>query len=108
MKRKKLAVPATAAVAAATAFAIPSPAATVVRVDDDVFRPSSVTVRKGTVVRWRWVGDNPHNVTVRRGPVRFRSATKESGTYRKRMRRRGTYRIVCTVHSGMDMRLRVR
>ena len=105
--KKKLAVPA-AAIVAATAFAIPSGAATSVRVDDDVFRPGSLTIRAGTTVVWRWVGDNPHNVTVTRGPVKFRSSTKSSGRFSKRMRRGGRYRIVCTVHPGMDMTLRVR
>ena len=106
--RKKLAVPAVAAVAVAAAVTVPSPAATTVRVDDDVFRPRDVSVRSGTTVTWRWVGDNPHNVTVTRGPVKFRSSTKRSGTYSKRMRRGGRYRIVCTVHPGMAMTLRVR
>ncbi|HEX2086979.1 MAG TPA: plastocyanin/azurin family copper-binding protein [Solirubrobacteraceae bacterium] len=97
-----------AAISVAAALAIPAFAATTVRVDDDVFRPGSLTVSKGTTVRWRWVGDDLHNVTVTRGPVKFKSATKRSGTFSKKMRRRGRYRIVCTVHPGMDMRLRVR
>jgi plastocyanin len=105
--KKKLAVPA-AAVVAATAFAIPSGAATTVRVDDDVFRPGKVTVNSGTTVVWRFVGDSPHNVTVTRGPVKFKSGTKSSGRYSKKLRRGGTYRIVCTIHSGMDMTLKVR
>ncbi len=93
---------------AATAALAPSAgAATTVRVDDDVFRPGSVRVSKGATVRWRWVGDSLHNVSVRRGPVKFRSSTKRSGTFTRTMRRRGTYRIVCTVHPGMDMTLRV-
>ncbi len=104
---KKLAVPA-AAVAVAAAFAIPSSAATTVRVDDDVFRPASVSVKKGTTVRWRFVGDDPHNVTVTKGPVKFRSSNKRSGTFSRTMRRKGRYTIVCTIHSGMDMTLRVR
>jgi plastocyanin len=103
---KKLAV-AAIAVATTAAAAIPSGAATIVRVDDDVFRPGTVRVSKGATVRWRWVGDSPHNVTVRRGPVKFRSGTKRDGTYTRTMRTRGTYRIVCTVHPGMDMTLRV-
>ena len=105
---KKLALPALAAVATTAAFAPSACAATTVRVDDDVFRPGSLTIRAGTTVVWRWVGDNPHNVTVTRGPVKFRSGTKSSGTYRKRIRRGGRYRIVCTVHPGMDMVLRAR
>ena len=107
--KKKLAALAALAVAlsVAVAIAIPAFAATTIRVDDDVFRPGSVRVSKGATVRWRWVGDDPHNVTVRRGPVKFHSITKRSGTYTRTMRRRGTYRIVCTVHPGMDMTLRV-
>jgi len=103
---KKLALP--AAVAVAAAFAIPAFGATVVKVDDDVFRPASLTVKKGTSVRWKWVGDDPHNVVVTKGPVKFRSSNKDSGTYTRKMRKRGTYTIVCTIHDGMDMKLRVK
>ncbi len=105
---KKLAAAPVAAVALLAASAIPTGAATTVRVDDDVFRPGSLTVRSGTTVTWRWVGDDPHNVTVRKGPVKFKSGTKESGRFSKKLRRGGTYRIVCTVHPGMDMTLKVR
>jgi plastocyanin len=69
-----------------------------VTVGDDFFRQSSVRIRRGDTVRWRWVGQNPHNVTVTRGPRRFSSSTKSSGSYSKRLRRRGTYRYICTVH----------
>ncbi len=98
-----------AAVAAAALAAVPAFAATrTVRVADDVFRPSSLSANRGDTIRWRWVGDRNHNVVVTSGPARFRSSTKDSGTFSRRVRRRGTYRIVCTVHSGMRMTLRVR
>ena len=97
------------AIAAGGVTAIPAVSATKsVRVVDDRFRPSTLTVRRGDTVNWRWAGDNPHNVTVVRGPVRFRSSPKESGSYRKKVPRRGTYRITCTIHGGMNMTLRVR
>jgi plastocyanin len=102
------------ATALAAAVAVPANAATrTVRLGDNWFVRENgshrVTVDRGDRVRWRWIGDNPHNVVVRRGPVRFQSAIKRSGTYTKRMRRRGTYRIVCTIHQpGMRMTLRVR
>ncbi len=84
-----------------------------VEVDDNYFvrqgAPRTVTVKRGDKVEWEWEGMNPHNVTVRRGPVRFHSRTKTSGKYVKRMRRRGTYRILCTVHAPtMRMRLKVK
>ena len=97
-----------AVVPASLALAAPASAAKTVRVGDDFFRPATLSVKKGTVVRWRFVGDSPHNVTVTRGPQKFRSSTKTSGSYRKKMRRKGRYTIVCTIHPGMDMKLRVR
>lgn len=82
-------------------------------VDDNYFvregAAPTVTVRRNDTVVWEWEGSNPHNVTVTRGPARFRSDTKTSGTYRRRVTRRGTYRIVCTIHRpDMRMTLRVR
>jgi plastocyanin len=84
-----------------------------VRLGDDWFvrrgAHPTVTVSKGTVVKWRWTGHRQHNVHVRRGPQEFTSPLKRRGTYRHRMRRRGTYRIVCSIHApGMRMRLIVR
>ena len=92
-------------------MAVPASAATrTVRVDDNYFVRSgsapTVTVSKGTVVKWRWRGSRRHNVTVETGPTSFGSATKRSGRYKKTMRRRGSYRIVCTIHEpAMRMRL---
>ena len=94
----------------AGALAIPAFAATkTVSVADDVFKPRTMTVSKGTTIRWRWTGDNLHNVTVTRGPVKFKSGTKSSGTFSRTLRRRGTYRIVCTIHlPGMRQTITVR
>jgi plastocyanin len=78
-----------------------------VTVGDDFFRPRSLNVRAGTRVRWTWRGRDVHNVTVTSGPVRFNSPTQRSGTFSRTLRRRGTYRIVCTVH-GQRMTIRVR
>jgi plastocyanin len=104
------------ALAAGTACltaAVPALAATrSVHVGDDYFVKSggrpTVTVRRGTRVVWHFHGSRPHNVTVTSGPVRFKSATKAHGTYARRVTRRGTYSIVCTLHRGMAMRLRVK
>jgi plastocyanin len=82
-----------------------------VKIGDDYFvregSTPTVTVHKGTRVTWRWTGRDLHNIAVIKGPVKFRSSYKRSGTYSRTMRRAGTYTIVCTVHSGMKMRLRV-
>jgi len=108
--RKPLVLLLAVAAVVAAILAVPALAATkTVRVLDNEFRPDSLRAKRGDRVTFRWQGDNPHNVRVTRGPVRFSSGSPEtSGTYRVRLRRRGTYRIVCDVHDGMDMRLRVR
>jgi plastocyanin len=62
----------------------------------------TVTVKRDTRVTWRWAGNSPHNVTVRTGPVRFHSTTKTTGTYVKRLTRRGTYKIYCSIHGAAD------
>jgi plastocyanin len=61
-------------------------------------------------VRWNFEGKNPHNVTVKSGPVKFHSSTMKSGSYKKKLTRTGTYRIVCTIHAdqGMLMTLKVK
>jgi plastocyanin len=97
---------------AAVALALPATALAATRgvaVKDNVFSQRSLTVSRGTTVRWTWKGHGLHNVTVVRGPVAFRSSTKRSGTYSHRFTRAGTYVLVCSVHApGMKMTVRVR
>jgi plastocyanin len=111
-----------AAAAAALAVAAPAWAVTAaVPLGDDFFghdagdhaggaKVHELKVKAGTVVRWLWVGTSKHNVTVLTGPQRFHSPTQDSGSYSRRVRRRGTYRIICTIHGrkAMSMILRVR
>jgi plastocyanin len=82
-----------------------------VKVGDDFFvRKGSVptvTVKKGTTVTWRWTGKDMHNVAVTKGPARFRSSYKTSGSFSKRLTRTGTYTIVCSIHQP-DMRMKLR
>jgi plastocyanin len=96
----------TLAVLAATAMA-----ATSVKVGDDYYvRPSgvpTVSVKKGATVRWRFTGDSPHSVTVSRGPAKFNSGLKSSGTYKRTMKKRGTYTIYCTIHGASDQKMKL-
>ncbi len=66
---------------------------------DLFFKKSSITINSGDTVKWRWVGAAPHDVTVTRGPRKFHSKTQTKGTYSKKLRKRGTYRYICTVHA---------
>ncbi len=105
---KKLSL-AIAAIALCALLAVPALAATKsVTVGDTFFKAKSVTVSRGTTIRWVWRGKLPHDVKVKSGPVKFRSSVKTDGTYSKRLTRRGTYRIVCTIHPNMKQTITVR
>jgi plastocyanin len=67
----------------------------------------SVTVSKGTKVTWVWKGRSLHNVTVTKGPATFRSGSKTAGRFSKKVRRTGTYTIVCTVHGTRDQSMKL-
>jgi plastocyanin len=101
------------AVAALTALGGTAGAApkTTITLGDNFFSPSSKTVRRGTKVRFKWVGRNRHNVTKASGPGGgFASRTTRSRgvNFAKKFKRGGTYSLVCTIHAGMGMTLRVK
>jgi plastocyanin len=83
-----------------------------IEVDDNYFvhegKPKTVTVHKGDKVEWEWEGMADHNVTVTKGPVKFHSKTKNSGSFEKTLKKAGTYKIICTIHAPeMRMTLKV-
>jgi plastocyanin len=94
--------------------AAPAAAATRnVKIGDDYFvragSPPTVSVSKGTTVKWNWTGSRQHNVVVRSGPASFQSPLKRSGSYKRKLRRKGTYKIVCSIHApDMAMTLKVK
>ncbi len=79
-----------------------------VKVTDSVYTPKRLTVKSGTKVIWSFDGKLPHNVEVTRGPELFSSRIIKKGTFARRLRARGTYRIVCTLHTYMTMKVIVR
>ena len=88
-----------------------APKATVT-LGDNFFKPSVKRVKRGTKVRFKWVGDRPHNVTKRSGPggsFSSRTTSARSVNFAKRFAKAGTYRLICTVHpTTMRMKLTVR
>ena len=113
MRKTAVAVAVSALAVGIAAAAGPSGAATSnVTVGNNFFKPKTKTVSRGDSVRWVWRGGRRHNVTgtTRSGRVAFRSRTTSRKGYRytKRFRRAGRYTVICTLHSGMTMRLRVR
>ena len=85
-----------------------------VEVADNYYAPAKLTVRRGTRVTWRWpeVAGDVHDVKLKsapRGVRKFQSQPASSGyRFRRRLRKPGRYRIVCTLHEEMTMTVRVR
>ena len=105
-KLRGMAVAVTAVVALAILASAASAAAPhKISVDDNFFKPKKVTVDVGDRVTWKWDGYVAHNVTVEKGPQKFKSKTKADGTFSRVIKKAGVYRIVCTLHPGMTMRL---
>jgi plastocyanin len=99
-----------AAVIAAGALAVPALASTkTVQVKDNKFVANTLTVKKGTTVKWVWKGKAPHDVTVTKGPAKFKSKVQVAGSFSKKLTKAGTYTIVCTIHApGMKMTVKVK
>src|SRR5690242_15969456 len=56
---------------------------------------ATIHVSRGTRVVWRFRAHGVlHNVTVRRGPQKFRSGNRSGGSFSHKFTRSGTYKIV--------------
>ncbi len=112
----KIALATLAGLALAGALLVPSTGtaksgSTTVKVGDDFFSPDKETVSSGSTVKFKWVGSNDHNVTKSSGPGKaFASDTTNSKgvNYERKFKKDGTYELVCTIHAGMDMKLKVK
>jgi plastocyanin len=86
----------------------------VVKIGDNYFAPDSLKVAKNTKVIWRWPkypGD-VHDVKLRSGPKgvkRFKSDYASSEySFARTLKKPGKYIVVCTLHEGMKMTIRVK
>jgi plastocyanin len=79
-----------------------------VKVDDNVYKPKKLVVYVGDTVQWKWVGSANHDVVVKKGPEKFKSKLKGKGKFTRTLSVPGKYRIHCTIHPGMEMKLTVK
>lgn len=80
-----------------------------VKVDDYRFSPAAITVRPNTKVRWVWVGSASHDVESVGGTNDFGSKIMRKGSYSRTFKKKGLYRIDCSLHSSvMKMTVRVK
>jgi plastocyanin len=108
-----LAAIATSAIAvSAGADVTPNPRAKTakVKVADDFFAPTDLTIKKGTKVKWKWdsMNTNTHNVVltkkrpkgVKKGD--FKSASGSVGVkFNRKFKKPGTYGFICTFHRSI-------
>jgi plastocyanin len=84
-----------------------------VKVADNFYAPKRLTVAKDTTIKWKWSNRNAdsHDVYLSKKPKgvkRFQSAPAATFfTYKKKLKRAGTYKILCTFHENMTMRIDV-
>jgi plastocyanin len=87
-----------------------------VRIYDNYFLADSLRVKRDTVVVWRWPGADEagdvHDVKLKSGPRGVKKFHSEAAatdfTFRRKLKKPGRYRIVCTLHEEMKMQIRVR
>jgi plastocyanin len=94
----------------------PAPVVKKVKVADDYYSPTRLTIKKGSAVNWVWSPQNfqSHNVTLIKGPKgvkhsRFTSVDGTAGLHFKRtFTTPGTYHFECTIHPSMNIAVTVR
>ena len=102
------------ALAVAPAAAAPKPKPLKVQVGDDYFRPLKKTVKPGTKVVWKWlsVNGNTHDVKLKKGPKgvkKFHSDPAAADfTYKRTLKVKGKYLIICTFHQNMVQTITVK
>jgi plastocyanin len=99
------------AVTASVTSATPSKRASkTVKVADDVYSPDSLSVSSGTKVKFNWTGSHKHNVVKKKGPGGSFASTITSADgvqFEHKFSKAGTYKIICTVHPEMKMKINV-
>ena len=76
-----------------------------VKVGDNYFKPKKVTLVVGDTINFVWIGTAIHDVKVKKGPQKFESEKQASGKLKEVVLEPGKYKIVCTLHPGMEMKM---
>lgn len=85
-----------------------------VKVADNFFSPKRLTVPKNTTIAWKWsrLNGETHDVFAAKKPKgvkRIWSAPAATHyTFKRKLKKAGKYRFICTFHEGMAMRVTVK
>jgi plastocyanin len=81
-----------------------------VDVGDNFFAPTNLKIKKDDRVKFNWVGAETHDVARVKGPGKFFESgpIRESGIqFKHKFTKKGTYKLICTLHEEMKMRVEV-
>lgn len=109
MRARTKAIVVVATVAALAGAASPAAGGTIptvrVRARDNFFMPKTITVERGTRVRWVNRGDNTHTTTSKTGL--WDKTLPPEGSAGHVFRRTGVFRYICSFHFAEGMRGKV-
>ena len=96
--------------------ALAAPSKKTVRVGDNFFSPKKLTVDRNSTVTWKWPGSDEagdvHDVALTSGPKGVKKFQSEAAatdySYKRKLTKSGTYKLVCTLHEEMRMTIKVR
>jgi plastocyanin len=67
-------------------------------VGDFRYGAERIQLRRGQTFTWRFMGQFQHDVTVIGGPVGFSAPWTQTGVFKHRFTKAGTYRLFCSLH----------
>jgi plastocyanin len=97
----------------ATGAASDKPVRKTVKVADNFYSPKRLTVPTNSTIVWKWsrLNGETHDVYLLRKPKgakRFQSAPAATDySFKRKLRKAGIYKLICTFHENMTMRVRV-
>ena len=114
--RRGLALVAGAALVSAAPAVAATGAKKTIKVEDNLYAPKTLTVKRGTTVTWKWPGfdqaGDVHDVALKSGPKGVKKFHSDSAatdySFKRKLTVAGTYKIVCTLHEEMRMTIRVK
>jgi plastocyanin len=85
-------------------------AAATVKIGDNFFKPRSKRLGHPGSVTWKWKGHRKHNVFFIKAPKGGKPkncGARKKGSCTRKLKKKGTYRYVCTFHGTMTGKIRV-
>lgn len=70
--------------------------------ENDTFKPKSVSIAKGSSVKFTNPTNDRHTVTSYKGNWDINESLSAGETFKKKFKKSGTFKYRCTIHSDLD------